>query len=48
MKYEATNGSVELSAMDRCSRMLKVGRCRLTVSKSVLKAPILSGLETTI
>jgi len=25
---------------------LKVGRCRLTVSKPVLKAPVVSALET--
>jgi len=29
-------------------RVRKVGRCRLTVSKPVLKAPMLSALETII
>jgi len=31
-----------------CDDALKVRRCRLTVSKSVLKAPLVSALETGI
>jgi hypothetical protein len=42
-KYSAT-----VSAMDKYVPGIMVGRCRLTVSNPVLKAPVIPSLETRI
>jgi len=39
-------GNLEMTDLRMCSDYVKVGWCRLTISKPVLTAPMLSALET--
>ena len=47
-RYTEVSSTIEFAAYDASYEAKVVGRCRLTVSKPVLKAPMVSALETTI
>jgi len=48
MQHGRASHEVRQVPADMCPILVVVGRCRLTVSKPVLKAPMVSALDSTI